>query len=120
VPTGVSCHTLGALQAAAATDWVEVDLVRLNPAGRHMDAPSHVVIPIIKEMRSKGKGIIGMKILAQGDLRSKADEAIQYALAQDAPAGQSQVSLQPISGLSPGRESAWPRAVGASFTRSRP
>jgi 1-deoxyxylulose-5-phosphate synthase len=80
---GVSCHTLGALKAAAATDWVEVDLARLNPAGRHMDAPPHVVIPILKEMKAKGKGIIGMKILGQGDLREVADNCLQYALAQD-------------------------------------
>jgi len=80
---GVSCHTLGALKTAAATDWVEVDLARLNPAGRHMDAPPEVVLPILKEMKAKGKGIIGMKILGQGDLRSKADICLQYALAQD-------------------------------------
>ena len=80
---GVSCHTLGALKAAAASDWVEVDLARLNPAGRHMDAPPHVVIPILKEMRAKGKGIIGMKILGQGDLRNVADNCLQWVLAQD-------------------------------------
>ncbi len=34
-------------------------------------------------MKAKGKGIIGMKILGQGRLRSKPDEALQYALAQD-------------------------------------
>ena len=37
---GVSCHDLGALKTAAATDWVDVDLARLNPAGAVMDAPS--------------------------------------------------------------------------------
>ena len=35
---GVSCHDFGALKAAAASDWVEVDLARLNPAGAIMDA----------------------------------------------------------------------------------
>ena len=30
---GVSCHDFGALKAAAASDWVDVDLARLNPAG---------------------------------------------------------------------------------------
>src|SRR5713101_417631 len=28
---GCSCHTLDALKTAAATDWVDVDLARLNP-----------------------------------------------------------------------------------------
>lgn len=80
---GVSCHTLGALKAAAASEWVEVDLARLNPAGLHMDADPATVISVLKEMKSKGKGVIGMKILGQGDMRGKIDEALQYALSQD-------------------------------------
>jgi aryl-alcohol dehydrogenase-like predicted oxidoreductase len=80
---GVSCHTLGALKTAAATDWVEVDLARLNPAGAHMDAQPETVIPVLREMKARGKGVIGMKILGQGDLRGRVDEALQYALAQD-------------------------------------
>jgi aryl-alcohol dehydrogenase-like predicted oxidoreductase len=80
---GVSCHSLGALKTAAATDWVEIDLARLNPVGAHMDADPATVISVLRQMKAKGKGIIGMKILAQGDLRSRADEALQYALAQD-------------------------------------
>ena len=32
------------------------------------------------EMRAAGKGIVGMKILGQGDLRQKQNEAIRYAL----------------------------------------
>ena len=80
---GVSCHTLGALKAAAATDWVEIDLARLNPAGAHMDADPATVIPVLREIKAKGKGIIGMKLLGQGDLRGRVDEVLQYALAQD-------------------------------------
>jgi 1-deoxyxylulose-5-phosphate synthase len=30
---GVSCHSLGALQTAAAEPWVQVDLARINPIG---------------------------------------------------------------------------------------
>src|SRR5258708_26987816 len=77
---GVSCHSIGALRAAAASPWVEVDLVRLNPIGSHMDADPDTVISVIKQMRAQGKGIVGMKILGQGDLRSKPSEAIRYAL----------------------------------------
>lgn len=80
---GVSCHTLGALKAAAASDWVEVDLARLNPAGAYMDADVPTVFSVLKEMKAKGKGIIGMKILGQGKLRDRVDMALQYALAQD-------------------------------------
>ncbi len=80
---GVSCHTLGALKAAAATDWVEVDLARLNPIGTRMDADPQTVIPVLKEMKSKGKGVIGMKILGEGELRDRVDAALRFALAQD-------------------------------------
>src|ERR1700733_10926868 len=77
---GVSCHSLSALRAAAASPWVEVDLVRLNPIGSHMDADPDTVITTIKQMRTQGKAIVGMKILGQGDLRHKPSEAIRYAL----------------------------------------
>ena len=77
---GVSCHSFSALKAAAASPWVDVDLVRLNPIGSHMDAKPEAVIPVIKQMREQGKGIVGMKIFGQGDLRDKPAEAIRYAL----------------------------------------
>ncbi len=77
---GVSCHSLGALRAAAASPWVELDLVRLNPVGAHMDAHPDTVIEVIKQMRGSGKAIVGMKILGQGAMRTRQDEAIRYAL----------------------------------------
>ncbi len=77
---GCSCHTIGALRAAAKSPWVDVDLVRLNPVGAHMDADPQTVIGVIKEMRAQGKGIIGMKILGQGAMRTRQDEAIRFAL----------------------------------------
>lgn len=80
---GVSCHSLGALQTAAAEPWVQVDLARMNPAGVRMDAEVPVVLKVLQDMKSKGKGIIGMKILGAGHFRNKVDEALQYALAQD-------------------------------------
>ena len=80
---GVSCHTLEALKAAAATDWVQVDLARINPAGIAMDAAPDVVVPVLREMKAKGKGVIGMKILGAGRLRDRADESLQYALSLD-------------------------------------
>ncbi len=80
---GVSCHTLDALKTSRDTDWVQVQLARLNPAGVAMDADPATVIGVLKEMKAKGKGVIGMKILGAGKLRGKADEALQFALAQD-------------------------------------
>ena len=77
---GCSCHSIEALRAAAKSAWVDVDLVRINPIGSHMDADPATVVGVIKEMKAAGKGIIGMKILGQGDLRDRQDEAIKYAL----------------------------------------
>src|SRR5215468_60832 len=77
---GCSCHSIEALRAAAKSPWVEVDLVRMNPIGSHMDADPEIVAGVIREMRSSGKGIIGMKILGQGDLSKRQDEALKFAL----------------------------------------
>jgi aryl-alcohol dehydrogenase-like predicted oxidoreductase len=80
---GVSCHTLGALKAAAATDWVQVDLARINPYASRMDGSVDEVVPVLKQMKKQGKAIIGMKIFGAGDLKDKVDECLQYTLAQD-------------------------------------
>lgn len=80
---GVSCHSLGALQTAAREPWVQVDLARINPVGMRMDSEVPVVVKILQDMKSQGKGIIGMKILGGGPLRDRVDEMLQYALAQD-------------------------------------
>ena len=77
---GCSCHSIHALRAAAKSPWVEVDLVRINPIGSHMDADPDTVASVIREMRASGKAVVGMKILGQGDLRHRQDEAIRYAL----------------------------------------
>jgi len=77
---GCSCHTIEALRAAAKSPWVEVDLARVNPIGSHMDAEPDVVVSVLREMRVAGKGVVGMKILGQGDLRNRQNEALTYAL----------------------------------------
>ncbi len=80
---GTSCHTLEALKTAAATPWVEVDLARINPAKVAMDAEPPIVLGVLKQMKAAGKGVIGMKILGAGRLRNRADECLQFALAQN-------------------------------------
>ncbi|MGB2867132.1 MAG: aldo/keto reductase [Bacteroidota bacterium] len=77
---GVSCHTLRALKAAADCDWVQVDLARINPAGISMDADVSTVAGVLNTMHSKGKGVIGMKILGVGRLRNRIDECLRYTL----------------------------------------
>jgi aryl-alcohol dehydrogenase-like predicted oxidoreductase len=80
---GVSCHTLEALRTAARTPWVQVDLARINSARVAMDADPATVISLLREMKTAGKGVIGMKILGNGRLRGKADECLQFALSLD-------------------------------------
>ena len=77
---GCSCHTIEALRTAAKSPWVEVDLARVNPIGSHMDAEPETVVSVLREMRAAGKGVVGMKILGQGDLRNRQNEALNYAL----------------------------------------
>jgi 1-deoxyxylulose-5-phosphate synthase len=77
---GCSCHSIEALRTATKSSWVEVHLVRINPVGAYMDAKPDEVVSVIREMKAAGKGVVGMKILGAGDMRSRQDEAIKYAL----------------------------------------
>ncbi len=77
---GCSCHTIGALRAAAKSPWVQVMLSRVNPIGSHMDADPATVVDTLWAGRAAGKAIVGMKILGQGDMSSRVDEALKYAL----------------------------------------
>jgi len=77
---GCSCHSIEALRAAAKSPWVEVDFARINPVGSHMDADPETVVGVLRSMKAAGKAVVGMKILGQGDLAHRQDEAIKYAL----------------------------------------
>jgi predicted aldo/keto reductase-like oxidoreductase len=65
---GVTCHNFGALQAAAACDWVQINQVRWNPRASHMDADVATARRLFHQMRAKGQGMIGMKVVGQGDI----------------------------------------------------
>ncbi len=65
---GVTCHNFGALQSAAASDWVQINQVRWNPRGAHMDADVETVRALFKQMRARRQGMIGMKVVGQGDI----------------------------------------------------
>jgi len=91
---GVSCHSLPALAKAAQLNWVDVNLVRINPQGAHVDTPaeswdaqsdvSHVaaVLEQLAAMRKKGHGIIGMKLIGDGDFTNPQDreKSIRFAM----------------------------------------
>jgi 1-deoxyxylulose-5-phosphate synthase len=80
---GCSCHSIEALRAAAKSPWVELDLARINAVGAYMDADPATVVSVLREMKSEGKAVVGMKILGQGTLRDRQDESIRYALSLD-------------------------------------
>ncbi len=82
---GVSCHGMEPLKAAVDCDWIDVDLARINPVGGQagrMDGTPDEVAACLKAMHAKGKGIIGMKILAEGTLKTpeKQIESLRYVL----------------------------------------
>jgi predicted aldo/keto reductase-like oxidoreductase len=82
---GVSCHGMAPLKAAVDCDWVDVDLARINPVGGNkgrMDGTPEEVSACLKTMHAKGKAVIGMKILAEGTLKTpeKQIESLRYVL----------------------------------------
>jgi predicted aldo/keto reductase-like oxidoreductase len=79
---GVSCHGLPALTAAATHDWVDVHLARVNAQGRHMDGAAgdwgekgerDVVLAHLKTMHDRGHGVIGMKLVGNGEFTRAED-----------------------------------------------
>lgn len=91
---GVSCHALPALRVAAASAWVEVNLVRVNPQAKHTDsetprwdAPGTVIEPVLEQiavMKQNSHGVIGMKLIGDGDFTNPEDRerAIRFAMSR--------------------------------------
>ncbi len=80
---GVSCHSVAALEAAAAEPWVQSVHARINPYGMSMDDAPERVVPVLKRIHAAGKGVVGMKIIGEGRLRDdeqRRSASIQYAL----------------------------------------
>ena len=81
---GVSVHSLDAMKDAAKSSWVDVIHVRINPYGIAMDKPDpKEVVRVIDQIHNSGKGIIGMKLVGNGNYRedgSKIDNAIKFVL----------------------------------------
>ncbi len=81
---GVSIHSFEALEAAAASPWVDVVHVRINPFGESMDKkdPS-LIVPVIEKFHKAGKGVIAMKLIGGGKLRDdpeKIDQSLKFVL----------------------------------------
>jgi hypothetical protein len=88
---GNSQHGLPALQASALTDWGDVNLVRINHTGAFVDGPKakwgspgnvKAAVANIWKMHNAGKGIMGMKLIGNGDFTDPADreKAMQFVM----------------------------------------
>jgi len=81
---GVSVHSFEALEAAAASPWVDVIHVRINPFGESMDKKeASLVVPVIEKFHKAGKGVIGMKLIGGGRLKddpARIDESLKFVL----------------------------------------
>ena len=80
---GITAHSFAALETAAEQSWVDTAHVRVNPFGARTDGAPEKLVPILEKLHSKGKGILGMKILGQGDFADDSDKinkSINYAL----------------------------------------
>ncbi|MGF1637517.1 MAG: aldo/keto reductase [Cyclobacteriaceae bacterium] len=81
---GVSVHSLEAMEACVESDWVDVVHVRINAFGDAMDRKNPAeVIPVIEKLHRAGKGVIGMKLVGNGNFKNdpgKIDQSLKYAL----------------------------------------
>jgi predicted aldo/keto reductase-like oxidoreductase len=88
---GASCHGLLPLRAFPANaSWLDVALLRINPVGTRMDTLRQTdtddvgdvneVVRHIEQIRAKGTGVIGMKIMGEGQFRTpeQRDASIRF------------------------------------------
>ena len=80
---GVSIHSLKALRAAADEPWVDSVHARINAYGTKMDAPPAQVVPVLRKIHKAGKGVIGMKLIGEGQFRNsdeQRDKSVRFVL----------------------------------------
>lgn len=79
---GISSHGMDPLLASVDCDWIEVQLVRINPFGKNMDGRPDQVLPICKKIHDTGRGLLGMKIYGETGYQSREQrlQALRYVL----------------------------------------
>ena len=80
---GISCHSIPAMQVALNSKWLEVFLCPINPTGARMDGPIDTVLEGMAKLKAQGKGVLGMKILGEGQLRDRVDDALRFTLTKN-------------------------------------
>ncbi len=81
---GLSCHSLEALKTASEEPWADAVHARINAYGDHMDqAGPEEVEEAVKKLHEAGKGVIAMKLVANGEYRDWPEmraKSIEYVL----------------------------------------
>lgn len=80
---GTSCHGMDPIRTSSKEPFVQIDLARINPEGLIMDdkKPDEVA-SVLEEMHNAGKGVIGMKIFGEGQMKEaeRRDASLRYVL----------------------------------------
>jgi len=81
---GVSIHSKDALNACIKSPWVDVVHTRVNAFGDAMDDKNpDVVMDIVKKIHNTKKGVIGMKLIGNGNFKNdheKIEKSLHYVL----------------------------------------
>jgi predicted aldo/keto reductase-like oxidoreductase len=81
---GVSSHSLMGIQTAGKEPWCQSIIQLVNFAGARMEKPNvPEVVAAMRAARAAGKGVVAMKVLGEGRLVSRIDEALKWAVEQD-------------------------------------
>jgi len=76
---GASCHGLLPLRAFPGNQWLDVSLIRINHSGARMDSLAgreddtgdvQEVVSHVRKIHAQGTGVIGMKLIGEGQFRS--------------------------------------------------
>jgi aryl-alcohol dehydrogenase-like predicted oxidoreductase len=81
---GVSIHSKDALNACVTSPWVDIVHTRVNAFGDAMDDKNpDVVMGVVKKIHEAKKGVIGMKLIGNGNYRNdpdKIEKSLHYVL----------------------------------------
>lgn len=80
---GVSVHGMAPLRETAQSSWIDLGFFRINHVGGRrakMDGMPEEVVPYIRKVHERGKGVLGMKILGEGTLKDQIDQSLRFVL----------------------------------------
>lgn len=77
---GVSCHNFDCMIEASKSPWVDVILARINPFKVKMDGEPEAIANVLRACHETGKGVLGMKIIGEGQLKDRVSESLKFVL----------------------------------------